>query len=498
VADRHDDEKGDRPPAEGVRIIGAEEAQAALETGQAAPRLGDDELRFGDVPPRAEAPPSAPSVRFPLPAESSPVLGGSPPVTPQPAAPEPGAGGPGTESLDLTDDASSGLQLPHWTEPATGEVPRSLGGDEPTDDPLLGAQDDEPDSWSRVGGGVRYRDTPSDWAGHDFSPGESLHDERSAVGALAERDDDDEDQTFDQEVAARRRGGRRGVGPGDGSGPSNGTGARGAVESTGRDLPTAITVGLAVGVGALVIFRLGRPWAAGLVAVIAALAAAELYAALRVRGYSPATLLGIVATAGVVLATYWKGERAFLVVTVLTSAFSLLWYLIGVSTARATVNAGLTMFGYGYIGVLAAFGGLLLRHPDGIGMLLGLAICGVGYDVGGYAVGSAVGRRRLAPSISPNKTWEGLAGGFAASVILGLFPVSVMAPWSVSHGVLLGAVIGVVAPFGDLCESLLKRDLGVKDLGGLLPGHGGILDRFDAILFVLPAVYYLVKVLELR
>jgi phosphatidate cytidylyltransferase len=131
-------------------------------------------------------------------------------------------------------------------------------------------------------------------------------------------------------------------------------------------------------------------------------------------------------------------------------------------------------------------------------MILGLAITGVAYDVGGYAVGSAIGHRKLAPSISPNKTWEGLAGGFLASVIFALFPVSVIAPWSVGDALLLGVVVGIAAPFGDLCESLLKRDLGVKDLGGLLPGHGGILDRFDAILFALPAVYYLVRILELR
>jgi phosphatidate cytidylyltransferase len=99
----------------------------------------------------------------------------------------------------------------------------------------------------------------------------------------------------------------------------------------------------------------------------------------------------------------------------------------------------------------------------------------------------------MSPRLSPNKTWEGLFGGMVAAVVLGGIVGTTLAPWDgkISHGLALGLVVAIVAPVGDLCESMIKRDLGIKDLGTLLPGHGGVLDRFDAMLFCLPAVYYL-------
>ena len=145
--------------------------------------------------------------------------------------------------------------------------------------------------------------------------------------------------------------------------------------------------------------------------------------------------------------------------------------------------------------MLGGFAGLLLVYPDGVGMIIGLVISAVGYDVVGYLVGSRIGRRPLAPDVSPNKTVEGLLAGMAASVVLGAIVAEILGlhPWnSLGDGVLLGLVVAIFAPLGDLCESMLKRDLGLKDLGTLLPGHGGVLDRFDAMLFCLPAVYYLV------
>nr|MBA2326061.1 phosphatidate cytidylyltransferase [Actinomycetota bacterium] len=110
-------------------------------------------------------------------------------------------------------------------------------------------------------------------------------------------------------------------------------------------------------------------------------------------------------------------------------------------------------------------------------------------------------RSKLAPRLSPNKTWEGLFAGMGASLVLGgvVSEVLGLAPWDgkLSYGLALGAVVAIMAPIGDLCESMIKRDLGVKDLGTVLPGHGGILDRFDAILFCLPAVFYLVLQLDI-
>jgi phosphatidate cytidylyltransferase len=97
----------------------------------------------------------------------------------------------------------------------------------------------------------------------------------------------------------------------------------------------------------------------------------------------------------------------------------------------------------------------------------------------------------MAPSISPNKTWEGAAGGAALAIIVGAC-VSAMAPWTMSAALTLGLCAAVLAPLGDLCESMFKRSLGLKDMGRTLPGHGGLLDRLDGLLFVLPATYYVV------
>jgi len=146
------------------------------------------------------------------------------------------------------------------------------------------------------------------------------------------------------------------------------------------------------------------------------------------------------------------------------------------------------------LNAVVGFAGLLLVFPDGVGMIIGLVLCAVSYDVAGYLVGSRLGHRPLMPDVSPNKTLEGLAGGMAASVVMGILIAGVgLHPWNnLSNGLLLGIVVAIFAPLGDLVESMLKRDLGLKDFGTILPGHGGVLDRFDAMLFCLPAVYYLV------
>jgi phosphatidate cytidylyltransferase len=199
---------------------------------------------------------------------------------------------------------------------------------------------------------------------------------------------------------------------------------------------------------------------------------------------------------------YLRGEAALPLVASLTIVFSFLWYLAGVVHARALRNIGATLVGFMWVGFLGSYAGLLL-DPDvfpnrhGVAFLLGALIAAVSYDVGGFAVGSRLGRRPLAPLISPNKTWEGLIGGMVACLVLSAAVVSQIHPWSFHDAVALGLVAAVVAPLGDLCQSLVKRDLGIKDMGTLLPGHGGLLDRVDAILFVLPATYYLVRVLGL-
>jgi len=234
-----------------------------------------------------------------------------------------------------------------------------------------------------------------------------------------------------------------------------------------------------------------------LVTVIVAAAAFELFEGFRRAGFQPATLLALLGSLSMVGIAYNHGERAFPLVSAVVIAFTLFWYLAKVVHARPMVNAAVTIFGFSYVGLLGGFAGLLLVFPDGVGMIVGLALCAVAYDVAGYFVGTRMGHRPLMPDVSPNKTLEGLAGGMAASVVMGILIAIVgLHPWNdLGHGLLLGIVVAVFAPLGDLVESMLKRDLGLKDFGTILPGHGGVLDRFDAMLFCLPAVYYLVVAL---
>jgi CDP-diglyceride synthetase len=232
-----------------------------------------------------------------------------------------------------------------------------------------------------------------------------------------------------------------------------------------------------------------------LVSFIVGLGVIELCGALRTEGYRPAGLVALLGSVGLVLGAYHGGESAFAAVAALVSPVTLLWYLTGVSKARPAPGIASTFLVFGYVGIMGGFAGLILARPDGIGLLLGVVLCSVASDIGGYTAGRRFGRRHIAPAISPNKTVEGLLAGMVSSVVIGFVLVGSISPWGRLDALALGVVIAVLAPLGDLCESLLKRDLGVKDLGGLLPGHGGVLDRFDAMLFVLPAVYYLVKLL---
>jgi phosphatidate cytidylyltransferase len=119
----------------------------------------------------------------------------------------------------------------------------------------------------------------------------------------------------------------------------------------------------------------------------------------------------------------------------------------------------------------------------------------VAHDVGSYAVGARLGRHRIAPGISPGKTSEGLIGGSVLTLVVAVAIVAHIHPYTLMSAILLGLVVLVFAPLGDLFESVAKRDLGIKDMGKILPAHGGIFDRIDAMLFVLPATYLLLRAL---
>jgi CDP-diglyceride synthetase len=273
--------------------------------------------------------------------------------------------------------------------------------------------------------------------------------------------------------------------------------------TSGRDMRVAIGSGLLIGAVGLICFAAGTVATLVIATIIVLLATAEGYAAFRRAQYHPATLLGLVAVLSLMIETYNKGVAALPLVLVLLVAGSFIWYLARVEPAADPASGMLsTVFIFVWVGAFGSFAALLLNpnlFPErhGIAFILAAVIVTVADDVGSLLVGSAMGRHQLAPSISPNKSWEGLIGGAIAAILVSVVVVHFIHPWTVSKALLYGVVVAIVAPLGDLSQSMIKRHLGLKDMGRLLPGHGGVLDRFDGLLFVLPATYFVVKALHL-
>ena len=272
--------------------------------------------------------------------------------------------------------------------------------------------------------------------------------------------------------------------------------------SSDRRLLPAIGTGVLLCALAVVCFLLSPILVLVLLCLLTVLAAGEFFGAMRQVGYQPATLVGLVAAVGLPVAVYWRGVEAYPLAFGLVIMACLCWHLVGVTTERPVPNVAVTLFGVGYVAVLGSFGALMLTYDNGTGLLFGAVVGTVGYDVGAWAVGRAFGRTRLSKA-SPNKTVEGLIGGVvlavvASAVILGVGGID---PWgdnpgSVSHALVLGIVVAIAATLGDLSESMIKRDLGIKDMGNLLPGHGGVLDRFDGLLFAMPATWGLAHLID--
>ena len=273
--------------------------------------------------------------------------------------------------------------------------------------------------------------------------------------------------------------------------------------TAGRDMRLAAGSGVLLGVIALICFAAGTVATMVIVTAVVLLASAEAYAAFRRAQYHPATLLGLVAVLSLLIETYNKGVAALPLVLVLLVAGSFIWYLARVEPAADPVSGILsTVFVFAWVGAFGSFAALLLNptlfpHRHGIAFLLAAVIVTVTDDVASLLVGSAMGRHQLAPSISPNKSWEGFIGGAVAAVLVSVIVVHFIHPWTVGKAAVFGLVVAVVAPLGDLSQSMIKRQLGIKDMGRILPGHGGILDRVDGLLFVVPATYFVVKALHL-
>lgn len=272
----------------------------------------------------------------------------------------------------------------------------------------------------------------------------------------------------------------------------------------GRNLVFAIGSGLVFGGVFLASLLLVKQMFVVLVAIVVAVALVELASAFRVSGRRVprigVALGGLIIVAG----AYFWGAEGMLVGLFAGSALLTLWRLVeGLFPAWETPPRTLVrdvfsgLFTLVYVAFLASFTVLLVAAERGEWWVFSLVVIVVSVDVGAYAAGVTLGKHKMTPRISPNKTWEGFAGGAVLATAVGI-AVAIFAleqPWWV--GVVLGVVVVLTATGGDLTESLIKRNLGVKDMSSWIPGHGGFLDRLDSLLPSAVGVYGVALVLGL-
>ncbi len=266
----------------------------------------------------------------------------------------------------------------------------------------------------------------------------------------------------------------------------------------GRNLPVAILTGLLLAGVLITTLVLSRPLFVAFLLGIVTLALLELLAVLRARATRPARPVVLAMGALLVVGAYLEGPAALsfgLLVTIL-AAFG--WYLVDRGRTEVTRNVAATVFAVVYVPFMAAHLSLVVGRADHyVGAMIGYAALVVIYDTAAYATGATLGRRPIAPQVSPNKSWEGAIGASVVCLAAGAFLLPLWEPWTLASGLVLAGATCVVAPLGDLSESMLKRDLAVKDMGSILPGHGGVLDRVDALLFMAPVLYYVLAAFDL-
>ncbi len=263
----------------------------------------------------------------------------------------------------------------------------------------------------------------------------------------------------------------------------------------GRNLPAAIGVGFALGGIAIASLVFNKQVFLVLIVAASAICVWELTTAFRHQQIR-IPMVPVVATASMMpLAAYFGGEEPLLAAFTGGGLAVLLWRTWLRPGARAVRDVAAGVFTLAYLALLASFAALMLAEDDGAGRIVVFVLVTISSDIGGYAAGVLWGKHPMAPSVSPKKSWEGLAGSMALSGLVGAVSVVVFlgaAPWV---GVVAGASAVVAATTGDLSESLLKRDLGIKDMSNLLPGHGGLMDRLDSLLLTAPVLYLVLKLL---
>jgi phosphatidate cytidylyltransferase len=381
--------------------------------------------------------------------------------------------------------------LPHWTDAPTGQVPIVVAREAA----------DGVDPWAAIPAPA-WREGEADWVAHEEQFDASL--------LAVEKNDDDlrpwefnSEPLIDEEIvdesprpeptrAHRTRRTHR----------DDALSGRAVRQSPSRSVSLATFTGIVLAAIVFGIFYMGAIPVAILVTASLALAAGEAFAGFRTVGAHPATILGLTAVVTVCVSVYEKGLGAVGVVTALLVIFSFVWYLSAERMIDVVDGVGATIFVYAWVGVLGSFALLMISphnfpHKHGLAYVLGAVWLTVANDSGALFIGRWLGKRPLSPRLSPNKTIEGTIGGTVLTLLVGIIVLPMMHPWTMTHGLECAVAVAVVVPMGDLFESMFKRSLGVKDLGHLLPGHGGMLDRVDGLLFALPTIYFMTHLLSL-
>ena len=256
----------------------------------------------------------------------------------------------------------------------------------------------------------------------------------------------------------------------------------------GRNLPAAIGVGVALGVLIVGSLTLYKALFVVVVAVFIGIALWELSLAFARQAIATPLLLMVAGATGMLVGAYYGGSRVLVVVLACTVLLAMLWRMPrGQDGFVRDVTA--SVFCLVYVPFLAAFVALLLAKDDGVSEVITFIVVTIASDIGGYAAGATFGKHPMAPNISPKKSWEGFAGSLAACLLAGVLTVTLLLDGTWWVGLVLGVVAVVAATLGDLAESMIKRDLGIKDMSNFLPGHGGVMDRLDSLLATVPVVW---------
>ena len=273
-----------------------------------------------------------------------------------------------------------------------------------------------------------------------------------------------------------------------------------------RDVPAAFLTGIVlagIAIGSLMVGKGAFAIVAGIVVLVAQ---GELFGVTVKQHQQPATAVGLVTGALMIAGAYYHGEAGILAMFALGVIATFLWFIAAPAAHRrgAIMQIGVTVMNIAYIPLLASYLIVTLAIGGSDGKALVVTVIGLTfiYDTAAFLVGSVWGgsffQRPLAPSVSPKKSLEGLIGATLMTIIVGMALVpSFVEPFEDKRveSLMLALVVAAAATLGDLAESLIKRDLGIKDMGSILPGHGGVLDRIDSLLFVAPAAFLLFRVI---